>query len=176
MRSLLAASILICLTMSSYGQLRQNYNVIKIKPWDKALCYKVMTDSEVKAFQKEITAESRLATKALQEAQQQWRTQERYKGKSFPRRVSSKPTFSKVGSYDQIEKAQTKCNALETRRDDKAADERQAHINRKKGRSKAENAREAATLAATATFYATARSTYEAALEKVAADRAARTK
>jgi hypothetical protein len=176
MRTILATTLLLCLAATSDGKLRENYNVIKIKHWDASITFAVMTDNEVKAFQKAVSTEARLATKALRQAQQAWSELATYQGKTFPRKVTKPPTTSKVGFYSEMEKATAKCSAMKARRDDKADSERQAHINRKKGRSKKVNAREAAQLAATDRFYATARSTYEAALEAFATEQAAHDK
>ena len=175
MRTIVAATLLVCLTASAYGTLRETYNVIKTKHWDDSISYDVMTDREVKAFQKGVTTETRLGTKALRLAQQQWGEHATYGAKTFPRKVTTPARTSKVGNYREQEKATAKCDALKARQDETAARDKKACTNRKKGRSKEANAREAAKLAARDKFYATARSTYEAALETVAAPPAPRT-
>jgi len=111
------------------------YLIIKHSDHAKKTSYKLMSQSEYKALQDEITAEAKLWDKAMSAAEKAWKEDTTTSKKMFPRNAVSPQKASIDGKYTDQQKAGAKITSLEKAAkededaDKKRADEKRTRLN-----------------------------------------------
>jgi len=163
MHCLLVMFALVCSVPVRAGE---SYHVVKVKDWNRNTTYAVMTESQL---QEALRAQQKLAafeSKAADLAKEAWRLDETYGKKPFPQKVLTPPTYTKMGTFNTMDAAETRCQ----RSQDNQREEDAAEIKAKKSRKQKANPREAAREAESESRQIAARSLFEAKLRELMSD------
>ncbi|MBA4387160.1 MAG: hypothetical protein C0404_04205 [Verrucomicrobia bacterium] len=83
----------------------QKIILVKIAERDKKVSYKLVSPDELKALQEDMKLEASLFSKAMSMAEQEWKKDEDYGKKPFPRGAINQREFTKVGEFTDQNKA-----------------------------------------------------------------------